>query len=237
MNTEFQNLILVIPEKADTEREAVALAWQSNGGEVLRLGRFWEPPNLEASQVRLYGNDTFCLVSAEKLGLKLVSPPDDLLLHVESDWLKRKVQPRDLESVSESDFPTFVKSQVPKVFRAGIYQSLTDLRLECDGLDSTTPIIISEIVEIKAEARVFILNSKVQTFALYEGIDASGLMDFVTRFVNQNDLCLTCVLDFAFLANQGWAFLETNPTWGAGLNNCNPFLAARCIAQATQVKT
>jgi ATP-grasp domain, R2K clade family 2 len=237
VNTEFQNLILVIPEKADPEREAVALAWQSGGGEVLKLGRFWDPPNLEASRVRLYGNDTFCLVLAEKLGLEPISPPDNMLLKIESGWLKRKILARDLKLVSEADFPTFVKSQVPKVFRSGIYQSLTDLRLECDGLDSTTPIIISEIVEIKAEARVFILNTKVQTFALYEGIDASGLMDFVTQFVNQNELPLTCVLDFAFLKTRGWAFLEANPSWGAGLNNCDPLLAARCIAQATRVKT
>ncbi len=237
MKNEFQNLILVVPEKPDSEREKVALAWQSGGGEVLKLGRFWEPPNLEASRVRLYGNDTFCLVLAEKLGLELISPPDNLLLNIESDWLKREIQARDLESVSEANFPTFVKSQVPKVFRSGIYQSLTELRLECDGLDTTTPIIISEIVNMQTEARVFVLGAEIQTFAVYEGTEVSGLLDFATRFVQQHELPATCVLDFAHLETRGWAFLEANPTWGAGLNNCDPLFAARCIAQATRVKT
>lgn len=229
--------MLVIPEKPDSERDAVALACQSGGGEVLKLGRFWEPPMLEASRVRLYGNDTFCLVLAEKLGLELISPADDLLLHVGFDLLKRKVQSRELGSFSEHDFPAFVKSLVPKVFRSSIYQSIADLQLECAGLDATTSVISSEIVEIKAEARAFVLDGEIQTFALYEGDDISGLIDFATEFIKRNKLPLTCVLDFAFLESQSWAFLEANPTWGAGLNDCDPLLAARCIAQATRVKT
>lgn len=97
--------MLVIPEKPNSERDAVSVAWQSGGGEALRLGRFWEPPIIKASRVRLYGNDTFCLVLAEKLGMKLVSPADDLLLHVGFDLLKRKVQSRELGPFSEHDFP------------------------------------------------------------------------------------------------------------------------------------
>ena len=237
MNSEFQNLVLVIPEKPDPEREAVALAWQTGGGNVIKLGRFWEPPELEPSAVRLYGNDTFCLVLAEKLGLELISPSDDLLIHLEHDWLKRKVRSRTLGMLEEHDFPVFAKSQVPKILRSGIYESLTDFRLECQGLTLETPIIISEIVQIKAEARMFVLDAKIQTFALYEGFDESSLLDFANQFVEHNKLPLTCVLDFALLDDLGWAFLEANPTWGAGLNNCNPLGAARCIAQATLSNT
>ncbi len=81
--------LLVIPAGADPERDHVALAWTAEGGAVLRLDRFWEPPALETARVRLYGNDTFCLVVAEVLGLVLVSPPDDLLLHLDEDALGR----------------------------------------------------------------------------------------------------------------------------------------------------
>ena len=130
----------------------------------------------------------------------------------------------------DQDFPLFAKSQVPKVFRSGIYQSHSDLLLECEGLDSTTPVIISEIVNIQAEARVFVLESEIQTFAVYEGVDSPGLMAFAIQFVKQHELPSTCV-------NSRSAFLEANPTWGAGLNNCDPLFAARCIAQATRLST
>ena len=51
----FDNQLLVIPEKPDVERDEVARVWQENGGQVLSLGRFWEPPLLDPTQVRLYG--------------------------------------------------------------------------------------------------------------------------------------------------------------------------------------
>jgi hypothetical protein len=65
----MRGLTLLIPEKADVERDAVAAAWTAGGGRVQRLGRFWDPPPLEPESVRVYGNDSFCLVLAQKLGL------------------------------------------------------------------------------------------------------------------------------------------------------------------------
>ena len=202
----------------------------------------WFPENITAAiDAVILGmhakEDNPELLKAEKLGLELISPSDDWLIHLEHDWLKRKVRSRTLGMLKEHDFPVFAKPQVPKIFRSGIYESLTDFRLECQGLTLETPIIISEIVQIKAEARVFVLDAKIQTFALYEGFDESSLLDFANQFVEHNKLPLTCVLDFALLDDLGWAFLEANPTWGAGLNNCNPLGAARCIAQATLSNT
>ncbi len=63
---------LLIPEKADIERDEVAAKWTVLDGNVMRLGRFWDPPeSLIPSQVTLYGNDTFCLV-LEQLSTYLV---------------------------------------------------------------------------------------------------------------------------------------------------------------------
>lgn len=82
--TMFQNLILIIPEKPDPERDSIAQVWKNNGGQVIRLGRFWDPPKLENKNVRLYGNNSFCLILAQKLQLNLISPPDDFLIHLEN---------------------------------------------------------------------------------------------------------------------------------------------------------
>jgi len=73
-------LNLLISDKADVERDAVAGAFESCGGTVHRIGRFWEPPTFEVSTVRVYGAVVFCLVLQQKLGLTLCSPPDELLL-------------------------------------------------------------------------------------------------------------------------------------------------------------
>jgi hypothetical protein len=49
-------LLLVIPAAPDIERDRVADAWSRSVGDALRLDRFWEPPPLDRSVVRLYGN-------------------------------------------------------------------------------------------------------------------------------------------------------------------------------------
>lgn len=232
----FNNLTLVIPEKIDLERDAVAEAWKDGGGEVLRLGRFWDPPTLERHTVRVYDNDTFCLVLEQQLGLRLISPPDDLLVKIDRKWTKRSIIVRTLKEVLVARFPQFVKPLVPKLFRAAIYRSNAELQAECSGLDAQTPVLISDIVDFQAEARAFILNGKVKTCSVYEGtMPEEEAAVFASSFArtNQRILPSTSVIDIGFLGDGSWAIVEANATWGSGLNGCSAALAADCIAYAT----
>jgi hypothetical protein len=230
----FNELLLLIPEKSDTERNAVAEVWQAQGGEVLPLGRFWAPPALNHSRVRLYGNDTFCLVLAQKLELELLSPPDDLLLQVNPLWLKRKVELYSLAQAFQLDYPQFIKPLIPKQFRAAIYSQPEELSKECEGLGVETQVLVSEIVEFTAEARAFLLDGRIETCAVYEGeAEVKEAFAFVSGFAQANQLPKTCVIDVGYQPSKGWALVEANATWGAGLNGCDPFGAARCIAWAT----
>jgi hypothetical protein len=230
----FKDLLLVIPEKSDTERNAVAEVWQAQGGEILRLGRFWDPPEINRSQVCLYGNDTFCLVLAQKLQLELLSPPDDLLLQVEPLWLKRKVELYTLDQAIQLDYPQFIKPLIPKQFRAAVYNHPEELSMECEGLEAETQVLVSEIVEFTAEARAFLLDGRVETCAVYEGeAEVQKAISFVVAFAKANQLPRTCVIDVGYQPPRGWALVEANATWGAGLNGCDPLGAARCVAWAT----
>ncbi|MCP4525306.1 MAG: ATP-grasp domain-containing protein [Aestuariibacter sp.] len=233
---EFQSLILVIPDKPDSERFAVADAWHNYGGEVLKLGRFWEPPEIDRNKVRLYGDSTFCLVLEQKLNLKLVSPPDDILTSVSGEWLKRTVRLVQLKEAYGLKFPVFIKSLIPKVFRASVYRTRAELSEECSGLEDDTRVIVSDIVKFVAEARSFVLNGKVKTCAVYEGDAAvKDAERFTFSFAENNRLFIpkTCVIDVGCLDSGEWALIETNATWGSGLNDCNPEKAAECIAYAT----
>jgi hypothetical protein len=232
-------LILVVPAKGDDERDRVAEAWRAEGGEVLALDRFWEPPPLERSRVRLYGADAFCLVLAQKLNLTLLSPPDDLLLHLDREALGRSVQGGIFANARTLSYPTFIKPQVPKLFRAGVYDSPEALSRECTGLEPDAALLISEVVRFVAEVRAFVLDGEVRTCALYEG--TASLPDaevFVRSVVKRMSTALalpeTYVLDVGLIEGHGWAVIEANATWGAGLNGCNPGEVARCIARATR---
>ena len=87
-NRTTAGLNLIISDKPDPERDAMAESFARHGGEVHRLGRFWDPPAFDPETVRVYGADSFCLVLQQKLGFELCSPPDDLLLRVSSRFLK-----------------------------------------------------------------------------------------------------------------------------------------------------
>jgi hypothetical protein len=159
MNT--AGLTLLIPEKGDIEREAVARAFEGGGGTVLRLGRFWEPPPLDAFRVRVYGPEAFCLVLQQKLGLTLCSPADDLLLSVPIEFLGRNVSRQNLSEADTLKFPLFIKPLVPKQFRAAVFESPEMLRSECRGLDERTELVVSDLVGFVGEVRTFVLDKKV----------------------------------------------------------------------------
>lgn len=92
MTLAVRGLTLLISDKPDPERDAVAAAWSEAGGQVVRLGRFWDPPSLDAARVRVYGADTFSQVLAQRLGLSLLSPPDDVLVSLAPTVIKRAVR-------------------------------------------------------------------------------------------------------------------------------------------------
>lgn len=231
----LDHLTLVVPAKADLERDAIVSAWLGAGGLVERLDRFWEPPaHLEPNRVRLYGNDTFCLVVAQQLQLALISPDDRVLAAAPQSLLHRRVSLRTLAQLGASDFPAFVKPAVPKQFKASVFTSLDALRSQCKGLPDDTEVLVSEIVHIRAEARAFALDSVIQTVSVYEGsANHDQAAYFAERVLQALDLPRTCVIDVGLLDDGRWAFIETNSTWGAGLNGCDPLRVTPCIAAAT----
>ena len=235
---EYKDTILFLPDKEDIERDAVALAWRKRGGEVLKIGKFWNPPMIENKYIKVYGNNMFCLILEQKLNIKLIFPDDELLIKLRNDWTKRKIDIVSLDKMCKDQFPAFIKPVVPKLFTAQIYKSMEELKKECKGLEESTKVIISEIVHIESEVRCFILNQEIITLSVYEGevADYNEVTIFIDNFLKFNHYLLpkTLVLDVGYVKDRGWIIIEANPTWGAGLNGCNPEKAIICILEATQ---
>ena len=230
------DLLLLTPTSRDVERDAVADAWESAGGEVLRLDRFWEPPTtVDPKTVRIYGPHTFALVLQEVLPIRLISPPDDVVLSLPARFLGREVRRANLEEVLNSTFPIFVKPLLSKVFAAGLHDSQESLLEETAGLPADTQVIWSEPVQFTAEARTFAVDGKALAFAIYEG----AVDDEATprRFANDALQALPfdgpLTLDIGFIPDNGWAVVECNEAWGSGLNGCDASAAIHVIAEAT----
>ncbi|QHT71039.1 ATP-grasp domain-containing protein [Rhodocytophaga rosea] len=231
------NKTLLIPEKSDIERDTVASTFQRLGGSVMRLGKFWEKPaNFEGKQIAIYGNDTFAKVVAQVFEVQLISPDDSFIARLSQQWLKRLVTIKTIAQLTENDFSRFVKLVLPKQFKANVYKNRSYLATEITGLNTDTEVLLSEIIEINAEARAFIWDGRLADLALYEGsADLEEGRKFLTDFINNHpDLPKVLVADIAYTIENGWFILEFNACWGAGLNGCDPEKVLACILEATQ---
>ncbi len=233
MNNEF----LLIPEKADIERESIAKLWDKLGGTVIRIGKFWEPPKLNHNHpITIYGNDTFSLVLAQVLKVELISPNDALIADLQQKWIKRPIQIIRHNALNQLTYPRFIKPVQPKLFQSKVYATLNEAEIALTGINAHEEMITSEVIAIDCEARVFILNNQILDVSLYEGNgEVKKAVGFITDFlINKSiDLPKTYDLDVGYNNSDGWFIIELNATWGAGLNGCNPSKVINAIKAAT----
>lgn len=233
----MKNELLLIPEKADLERDSLAKFWVKNGGEVMRIGKFWMKPETQNKRVTIYGNDTFALVLAQVLNLKLLMPKDEDIAKIGHEFLRRKIEIISVKNLNQIQFPKFVKPVKPKLFKAGIFNSLNSLSSALNDIEKEELLICSEIVEVEKEVRAFILNKKILDLAYYEG---NGKLEkakiFIESFLNKSKLNLpqSFVLDIGCGKEENWFIIEVNSSWGAGLNSCNPEKVLKGIREATK---
>lgn len=232
------SVTLLIPQKTDIEHEQMFSAWIKNGGQIKRLDKFWiKDEELTNQRIAIYGNQAFALVVAQIYNVELLSPDDSIIARLEEKWTKRSIQLKQIGQLSISDFPTFIKPVIPKMFNAGIFGAFEDFKKVTEGLQDTEEILVSTIIDdIQAEARCYILDGVVMDIAFYEGVaDLKDGEKFASDFVadNQNLLPRVLVVDIAYSEQSGWFILEFNACWGAGLNNCNAEKVIDCIIGAT----
>lgn len=217
----------MIPDKADPERDSVAIRWTESGGKVVRLGKFWDPPpELKNQTVRVYGNEVFCQVLAQKLGIILVLPDDEVLRTIPKEFLKRDIKIKSLNDFADLEFPLFIKSLVPKLIPSRVYTDLSEFQDQTKHLLSQERYLTANPINIVAEARAFIVHSHVLDISLYEGnADLSEAREFLLKFLaSEARTCLpaTFVTDLAYTKDAGWCVLEFNASCAAGLNDCSP---------------
>lgn len=227
--------ILLIPDKADTERDALAKVWEDRGGEVKRIGKFWIKPEIENKRVSIYGYDSFCLVLAQILEIEMEMVKDEWIAEIPNKYLKRKIELKSISQIEEITYPKFVKPVTPKLFKAEVFTSAIELRTKVKGIEEKEYLICSDQIVVDKEVRSFILNRDIKDLAFYEGNgDIEEPKRFIKNFLANSKLNLpkTFVLDVGFNEKDGWFIIEFNSSWGAGLNFCKPEKVINCIRAA-----
>lgn len=105
------------------------------------------------------------------------------------------------------------------------------------------PVLISEVVSWENEFRCFILDRMLQTFSIYARFgelqqetgyehsenEEQGLRRFLTELLADSSVHLprATVIDIGWITGRGWAVIEQNAAWGAGIYACDP---EQCLA-------
>lgn len=198
----------------------------------------------QASEPVLYLEALMAEAIAEQLGVRLVSPPNNWLPNLPEEYRKRWVYLSTLGEVRQSGKQAFVKPPNDKSFPALVYAAGD---LPSDYADET-PVLIAEVVHWDKEFRCFILNRALKTFSVYlrdgelqsendfahTNEEEGEVRDFIEMVLSDERVQIpsATVIDVGVIRGRGWAVIEQNAAWGAGLYGCDPAQALEVLRYA-----
>ncbi|MCB5177972.1 ATP-grasp domain-containing protein [Streptomyces antimicrobicus] len=209
-------LLLSAPRTSTAELLARAASWR--GYEVTDRAA-----SAEGRRVHWYGGPRAAARLAGPLGLGLLEPADDWLTRVPEPLLRRHVRLTTLAEARTLREPAFVKPPSAKIdlLPAAVHEDGTSLPA---GLDDSTPVLVSGVVEFTAEYRLFVLDGEAVTgsrYAVHGRLDPAPLDADSRAFgrtvldATADDLPSAVCLDIGRLADGGWAVVEANMAWFA----------------------
>jgi hypothetical protein len=239
---------LIFTPRFTDDSQALWKAAGEMGWKTERLSGWRVPDHLrQLPDPVLYGEALFGPALAEQLGLELGSPAEDWLVRLPMEYKKRAISLSTLGIERSRTDPAFIKPPNDKSFPACVYRGAG---LPSDYPDDM-PVLVSDVVQWEKEFRCFVLDRRLCTYSLYsrygelqrdQGFESDEAEDreleaFVGQLLADGrvDLPPAIVIDVGFIAGAGWACVELNAAWGAGIYGCDPKAALQVIARAGQV--
>lgn len=204
------------------------------------------PEDFEPDEPVLHGEPLFNTAVAEQLGLRLIEPPEDLLVRLPREYVGRDV--RLLTAAEARTLPgtVFVKPPNQKTFPARVYPSGAAL----PEMPRDDPVLASEPVEWVAEFRFFIRDVQVRAWSPYWLHGALARKDdewtvdpdllattrgLVDRLLDDTRVEIpdALVLDAGVIRDVGPAVVEANTASGAGIYGCDPREVLEVLRAAT----
>jgi hypothetical protein len=208
----------------------------------------------EVAEPAVYVTTDRAVATANALDLALLEPPFDLLARLPERFLRRQVEAAPFGALDRLQGRTFVKPADPldKWFDAGVYSDVRDIRTR--GRSSPdAPVLLSEPVEWSVELRYFVLEGKAVAGSPYisygrpawrwhanqpSAIPIAGLavVEGVCSELT-GELPPAFVVDVGRIDDRGWAVVEFNPVWSAGLLNADPRAILPALLRATRKRS
>ena len=224
------------------------LLWRAairRGWSVIRA-RGVQVPTIEDDEIVIYVEALYATIIAEKTGRQLPDIPEDWLVRLPYEFRKREICLTSLGEARELNERIFVKPPNDKSFSADVYRSGAELPEE---FDDSMSVLVAEPVEWVTEYRCLCLDGVVKTLSPYlrcgehakhtgyalADEERESATEFATRVLENcgTELPRAVALDVGVIDRHGWAVVEANAAWGAGIYGCDPEPALDVIRYAT----
>lgn len=236
---------LILSARYTEDARRLWLAAIQQGWDVERIIGWRIPTSLQAAvEPVLYMEALSAPIVAEALDLELLEPAVDWLPCLPDCYRLRSIRLTTLGDARISKGPSFLKPPNDKSFPARCYAQ-NELP---EGFSEDMPILVSEVVSFTVEFRCFVLDRVVRTLSLYsrngELVEESdfvsteeereGLGEFVETLLADDavELPRAVVLDVGIIQGRGWAIVEANAAWGAGIYGCEPVAVLDVVRNA-----
>lgn len=232
------------PDSIALRKAAMELGW-----EVERLHTWRPPKELVGRDVVPYGEPLFAAVVSDVLKLALIEPQLSWVAELPFDLKQREIQFTDLATARAINRPAFIKPADDKCFRARVYATGNELP-EIESVGAMSPVLISDPVSWESEFRCFAFEKQVVAMSLYSRngdlvetadgnwpasvSESKAALDFANLVLQDARVTFppAGVVDVGVIKGRGWAVVEANACWGAGIYGCDPCSVLKTLARA-----
>jgi hypothetical protein len=225
--------VLIGGTRSDAESAALAEAAARAGGRAVMFDENPLPDADFPEDVAFCGGVDAAFPTAERLGVHLLGPTNDLLCRVPERHRLRAVRVGDRAEARRLSEPALVKpaDTMSKAFDAAVCLDGRDVRTR-RSLPDEMPVLFSEVVEFECEWRAFVCDRRVAAPAPY--VRENRLLRwsdgrFAGPIASEADDARACcerlpadeavalppafVADVGRIPGRGWAVVEFNPAW------------------------
>jgi hypothetical protein len=121
---------------------------------------------------------------------------------------------------------------------------------EIESLGAMSPVLVSDPVSWESEFRGFVLEKRVAAMSIYSRdgdlvetedgnwpaspSESKDALDFAKSVLQDARVTFppAGVIDVGVIKDRGWAVVEANACWGAGIYGCDPHSVLQTLARA-----
>lgn len=209
------------------------------GWSVLRLDGWQAPEELVGAALAVYGEISWAEVIAGQLELALIDVPEDWLPGLPERYRRRDIRLATLREARACTTAAFVKpADGRKGFEGRVYAHGGLGLPAAESYSDDTTVLIADPVHWESEFRCFVKEGVVLTISPYlrggelamaadgswpiSAEESAGVHEFMASLLAEVVVPPAVVIDVGVIAGRGWAVVEANSAWGAGLYDCDP---------------